>query len=156
MSHKSNFTLVAVILMSASVLCVGTISTSHAKMPEPPTGTEHLQGPAITGKVILTVVDTATGGKQVLATIVDAKCKGDILPVVQVVISSTDPADFPYLTKDDLRYYRMPGGTSYLPEDCHDPGDDLIIETVTDFYNPGQDFPQGPIVADVVILAVVH
>ena len=125
--------LIAALLAGPLVLGGGSLVTGGA--PEPPTGGEHLRGPAIVGTAILDGTNLTFTGS----------CKGQ--PVVLNALMDVD--DLPTLTADDVEGFRIRGATSLVPQ-CYDIAGDLIVNTVTKFTNNGVQAS-----ADVVVLAVV-
>lgn len=104
--------------------------------PEPPEEGERLSGPAIVGTVTLNGTNIYFEGK----------CEGKGLSFSHDFYIPSDVLAI--LTADDLKDYRIRGGTT-LAGSCYSVSGAIIVNTVTRFDNRGD-----MVTADVVILAV--
>lgn len=134
-----------VILIVFALIFIAT-NTAYSGGPNPPTGDEHLAGPAIVGQVI---VSPLTGGGVHIFFM--GNCKGKI-PVDSGFDLET--VDFDDVTKETLKYQRQIGAAALVDPECSQFTEgDLIISSVIRFTEIGGPDPVKT--ADVVVLFVV-
>ena len=133
-----------------TVLCIVPLLLTPAKTvlggPNPPTGAEHLAGPAIVGGVEI-VPDLSDPDNQISASF-SGNCKGQPVILGPAIIEIT----FDDVTAEDLKDQRLLGAG---PPGCLSDfgGENLIINVVTRFVK--ETVPDEVINANVVILYVV-
>ena len=139
--------VLSVILLIFSLMFIMT-TTGYAG-GNPPTGDEHLTGPAIVGQVIASPSPDAIGYINIVFM---GNCKGNI-PVDLEFPPPGVPGVLDDITKENLKYQRVAGGAALVDPECSRVAEgDLIINSVIRIEDIEGDSPVK--IADVVVLFV--
>ena len=146
MKHFRINVVISVILLIYPLMFI-TTKTAHGGINPPPTGNEHLAGPAIIGQVIISPLDENGTGIHVNFM---GNCKGSIPVDFEFDI---DSIDFNDVTKETLKYQRAVGAAALVNFECSRLAEgDLIINSVIRFEEIDGSSPVK--MADVVVLFV--